>query len=202
MLLRTLFLLALVLGFSDALQAQRGEPVRPAQRTIPNRDPINQDKDVIRPERPESKIQVGSPQAEMLARQELKAAEKDYKDNLERAREAAQLSTELRDAYLHSRTFSRTEEKKLERLEKLTRKIRSEAGGSDGESTLENVPSRIEPALSRLTEVMDKLRKVVEKTPRQVVSAAVIDRANELLEIIRYIRSFTRRESQSSNDAH
>ena len=50
----------------------------------------------------------------------------------------------------------------------------------------------MEPALSRLTEVTDKMRKVVEKTPRQVVSAAVIDRANELLEIIRYIRTFTR----------
>ncbi|HEX8919844.1 MAG TPA: hypothetical protein VF766_00105, partial [Pyrinomonadaceae bacterium] len=79
-----------------------------------------------------------------------------------------------------------------ERLEKLTRKIRSEAGGSDGEVTIENMPSQIEPALTRLTEICDKLRQVVEKTPRQVISAAVIERANELLEIIRYVRIFTR----------
>jgi hypothetical protein len=192
MLLRTLFLLALILGLSCAVQAQRSETVPPAQRSKTPRDPILQEKEANRPDRPESKIQVGSPEAEMLARQHLKAAEKDYKDNLERAREAAQLSTELRDTYLHNKAFGRTEEKKLERLEKLTRKIRSEAGGSDGEATLENVPTQMEPALSRLTEVTDKMRKVVEKTPRQVVSAAVIDRANELLEIIRYIRTFTR----------
>lgn len=192
MLLRTLFLLALVLGLSGAVQAQRVDPVRPPERTKTSRDPVNQEKDLIRPNRPEPRIQVGSPEAEMLARQELKAAEKDYKDNLERAREAAQLSTELRDAYLHNKAFGRIEEKKLERLEKLTRKIRSEAGGSAGEVTLENVPTQMEPALSRLTEVTDKMRKGVEKTPRQVVSAAVIDRANELLEIIRYIRTFTR----------
>lgn len=192
MLLRTLLLLALLISFSSAVQAQKAEPIAPAQRTKTSRDPLNPEKEVNRPDRPESKIQVGSPEAEMLARQELKAAEKDYKENQERAREAAQLSTELREAYLNNKSFGRTEEKKLERLEKLARKIRSEAGGSAGEATLENVPTQMEPALSRLTEVTDKMRKVVEKTPRQVVSAAVIDRANELLEIIRYIRTFTR----------
>ena len=112
MLLRTLFLLALISGLSGAVQAQRSETVRPAQRTQTPRDPMLQEKEANRPARPESKIQVGSPEAEMLARQHLKAAEKDYKDNLERAREAAQLSTELRDTYLHNRAFGRTEEKK------------------------------------------------------------------------------------------
>jgi hypothetical protein len=194
MLLRTLFLLALVFGLSGAARAQQQpEQVRPAQPAKVSKDPVEQDKGQ---NRPEPKIIVGSPEAEMMARQELKAAEKDYKDNLERAREASQLSTEIRDTFLHNKALGRTEEKKLERLEKLTRKIRSEAGGSDGEGTLEDVPMQMEPALARLTEVTDKMRKVVEKTPRQVVSAAVIDRANELLEIIRYIRTFTRQESR------
>lgn len=192
MLLRTLFLLAFLIGFSSEVQNRHQEPVRPAQPSKTSKDPVGSEKGVSRPERPDSKIMVGSPEAEMMARQDLRAAEKDYKDNLERAREAAQLSTEIRDAYLHNKAFGRTEEKKLERLEKLTRKIRSEAGGSAGETTLENVPAQMEPALTRLTEVTDKMRKGVEKTPRQVVSAAVIDRANELLEIIRYIRNFTR----------
>ncbi len=128
----------------------------------------------------------------MLARQDVRAAEKDHLENLERAREAAQLSTEIRDAYLRNKAFSRIEQKKLERLEKVTRKIRSEAGGSDGEVTIEDVPTQIEPALARIAEISDKMRKVVEKTPRQVVSASVIERANELLEIIHYLRTFTR----------
>jgi vacuolar-type H+-ATPase subunit I/STV1 len=186
MLLRTLFLLALVISFNGAAQAQQ---VRQAQ---PSKDAVSAERGAPRPDIPDSRIRIGSPEAEMLARQDLKAAEKDHRENLERAREAAQLSTEIRDAYLHNKMFSRVEEKKLERLEKLTRKIRSEAGGSDGEATLENVPAQIEPALARLTEVTDKMCKGVEKTPRQVVSAGVIERANELLEIIRYIRTFTR----------
>jgi transcriptional regulator len=40
----------------------------------------------------------GSPEEEMMARQNIKAMEKDYQDNVERAREAGQLSTEIRDA--------------------------------------------------------------------------------------------------------
>lgn len=194
MLLRILFLLALVTTFGGVAQAQNIEPSRPVHRTKDpvNKEPVNTEKGANRPDRPESKIMVGSPEAEMMARHELRVAEKDYRDNLERAREAAQLSTEIRDAYLHNKVFGRVEGKKLERLEKLARKIRSEAGGSDGEATLENVPTQMEPALTRLTEVTDKMRKVVEKTPRQVVSASVIERANELLEIIRYIRTFTR----------
>jgi hypothetical protein len=134
---------------------------------------------------------MGSPEQEMLVRQDLKAAEKDHQENLERAREATQLSTEIRDAYLHNQALGRIEVKKLERLEKITRKIRSEAGGSDGDEVLEKPPVQIEPALSRLTEISDKMRNGVEKTPRQVISASVIEQANELLEIIRYIRTFT-----------
>jgi hypothetical protein len=185
MLLRTLLLLALATGLSSAAQAQRK---RVTSQQNPN-DSVSAEK--AKPTK-EASIMVGSPEAEMMARQDVRAAEKDHQENLERAREAAQLSTEIRDAYLHNKALSRTEEKKLERLEKITRKIRSEAGGSDGEVTLEDVPTQIEPALARIAEISEKMRKVVEKTPRQVVSASVIERANELLEIIHYLRSFTR----------
>lgn len=130
---------------------------------------------------------------EMRARRDIKVAEKEHQANLERAAEAAKLGSELRDTYAQTKSFVRTDLKKLERLEKLTRKIRSEAGGSDDrETTLEKVPAQLEPAISRLAKVSEEMRKGVEKTPRQVISAAVIDRANELLDIIAYIRQMTR----------
>ncbi len=183
-LLRALFFAAVVTCVAVPIQAQQ----QSAPLDNPN-DAISAEKGAASRR---SKIMVGSPEDEMMARQDIKAAEKDYQENIERAREAAQLSTEIRDAYLHNKAFGRTEQKKLERLEKLTRKIRSEAGGSDGDVTIDNVPSQIEPALSRLAEVSDKVRKGVEKTPRQVISASVIEDSNELLEIIRYVRGFTR----------
>jgi vacuolar-type H+-ATPase subunit I/STV1 len=194
-LLRALLFLILVTGAVGIAQAQDRRPPRPAQRE--QTDPVSVNKG-----RNESDPMIGSPQAEMMERHKIRSEQKAYEENLDRAREAAQLSTEIRDSYLHNRTFGRTEQKKLERLEKVTRKIRSEAGGSDGDVVLENVPSHIEPALARLAELTDKMRKVVEKTPRQVVSAAVIERANELLEIIRYIRGYTRSASASSDNAN
>lgn len=183
--LRALLFLVLVTGAVGVSQAQERRPPRPAQREETDAVSVNKSRN-------KSDTMIGSPQAEMMERHRIRSEQKAYEDNLERAREAAQLSTEIRDAYLHNRTFGRTEQKRLERLEKVTRKIRSEAGGSDGDVTLENVPAQIEPALARLVELSGKIRKVVEKTPRQVVSAAVIERANELLEIIRYIRGYTR----------
>jgi hypothetical protein len=184
LILRTLLFVALVAGAAAAAHAQRP---RKQDNSPPNR---GADRSSPGPDR--SKIMVGSPEEEMIARQDIKAAEKDYQENVERAREAAQLSAEIRDAYLQNKAFGRTEQKKLERLEKLARKIRSEVGGSDGEVTVEDVPSQMEPALARLAEVSDKVRKGIEKTPRQVVSAAVIEHANELVEIIRYVRGFMR----------
>lgn len=129
---------------------------------------------------------------EMRARWEIKYAEKEQLENLNRAREVAQLGSEIYSSFTNTKTFSQTEKKKLDRLEKVTRKIRTHAGGSDGEVTIENMPSQTEPALKRLAEMADELRKAVEKTPRQVVSAAVIERANEMLEVIRYVRTYTR----------
>lgn len=184
--LRALILLLVVASLSGATMAQS----KKAGPTVPEpRQPKRVDQDQTSSE---SKIALGSPEAEMLARRDVKAAEKEHQENLERARDAAQLSAEIRDAYLLNKSLGRNEVKRLERLEKITRKIRSEAGGSDGDLTLENVSTQIEAAFTRLVEVSEKMRKGVEKTPRQVISASVIDLANEVLEIIRYIRSFAR----------
>lgn len=129
---------------------------------------------------------------EMRVRWEIKYAEKSRLENLDRAREVAQLGSELYNSYTSNKTFGSTEKKKLDRLEKVTRKIRSQAGGSDGEMKDEDRPTQLDSALKRLAEVSAALKKAVEKTPRQVVSATVIERSNEVLELIRFVRLHTR----------
>ena len=135
---------------------------------------------------------LGSPAREMRARLEIERSEKLRRENLERAREVAQLGTELRDAFTSHKALERAEVKKLERLEKLTRRIRSEAGGSDDEEPLEDAPSGLDVAMTRIAELSDELRKGVEKTPRLVVSASVIKHANQLLELISFVRTQNR----------
>jgi hypothetical protein len=133
---------------------------------------------------------LGPMEEEMRAKRAIKLAEKEYQDNLERAREAAELSAQIRDAYKQKKSLGREDNKKLERLEKLAKRIRTEAGGSTESTTVDDPPHELEAALVRIAELSECLRKTVEKTPRQVVSASVIEQANVILELIKVVRSF------------
>ncbi len=135
---------------------------------------------------------LGSPEDEMRARNEIKYYEKLHRENVERARETAELSEKIRAAYDAQKSFGQTERKNLERIEKLVRRIRSAAGGSSGDTDENNSPRNLTAALSRLAETSDSLKTGVEKTPRMVVSAAVIERSNELLQLLRYLRTASR----------
>jgi ribonuclease HI len=141
---------------------------------------------------PDSKnVFESAPGEEMRARQLTKTAEKEHKENVERAREVARISSDLKNSSAKT-VLGSDEKKKLEKLEKLTRRVRSEAGGSDSEVTLDRIPGDLESAINRLADASEEMRKEVEKTPRQVVSACVIDRANQILEILQYARRFIR----------
>ncbi len=135
---------------------------------------------------------LGLPEAEMRARNEIKYYEKLHQENVDRAREAAELSEKIRAAYDINKSVGQAERKNLERIEKLVRRIRSAAGGSNGDANDNDSPRDLPAALSRLTEASGALKTGVEKTPRMVVSAAVIERSNELLQLLRYLRTATR----------
>ena len=134
----------------------------------------------------------GSRESEMRASLVLKAEKKQYDENLERAREASQLATQLLETYEAKQLFSSEDGKKLERLEKLTKRIRNEAGGSESKADVKDIPNAMTTAIKRLAELADDLRKLVEKTPRHVISAAVIDQANKLIGLVQHVRDLTR----------
>ena len=129
---------------------------------------------------------------EIRAKRLIKIAEKEHQDNINRAREISELGKQLQETLKARNALDREDSKKLERIEKLTRKIRGEAGGGDDEVKLENRPIDLTSTLTRVAEVTESLSKNVQNTPRQVVSAAVIDNANVLLELIRIMRTFSR----------
>lgn len=131
----------------------------------------------------------GSPEAEMLRRAEIRREEETHKEMVERADEAAQIGDELLSSYKKNNTLTRDDQKRLERLEKLARKIRGGAGGSDDEEKLSDPPGRVEGAVSRLAKLTCDLKESVSKTSRLVISAGVIRRSNEMIELIRHIRT-------------
>jgi hypothetical protein len=129
---------------------------------------------------------------EMRAKREIKLAEKDHEENLKRAREIAEIGKELKISLKDKSTVDRDCLKKIERLEKLTKKVRGEAGGEDEEITIPNRPSDLDSAITQIAEASENLSKRVQETPRRVVSAAVISNANVLLELIKMARAFAR----------
>lgn len=131
-------------------------------------------------------------QREMLKELELKREASDYKEHLSRAKENAQIAVELKETYSRQKALHEPELKKLARMEKLARQIRNRAGGEENKDELKEAPSQIEAALERLAHLSTELQKKVESTPRQVVSAAVIKRSNEVVELVKYIRTLYR----------
>jgi len=128
---------------------------------------------------------------EMRAKRAIRYAEKEYQENIERAHELADLGVQLSESYKKNPRLDRDAIKKLDRIEKLTKAIRSAAGGSDSEGEMEKHPGDLAASMKEMFEVVDSLARRVEKTPRKVVSAAVIDQANVLLELVRTVRQFS-----------
>lgn len=130
-----------------------------------------------------------SPQmSEYAARAALKREEAQRKETIDRAKEAARLAAELRDSFERTKSLSADGLTKLGQIEKLVRKIRSYAGGSGDDEPLEDPLQNAENAVERLAKIADELRERVEKTPRHVVSATVIERSNQLLELVKMLR--------------
>jgi hypothetical protein len=165
---------------ATAITSQRTPP------TVTPQDPQgNSNRDPAAPD-------LGSRESEMRAKMILKDEKKRYDEHLERAREAAQLASQLFDTYQAKQEFNAEDSKKLERLEKLAKRIRNEAGGSDTDPDVKDLPANFPAAVKRLPEMAADLRKLVEKTPRRVIAANVIEEANKLIGLIQYMRSSRR----------
>jgi hypothetical protein len=133
--------------------------------------------------------EIGSPEEEIIRRAEIKHEEESHKDMVERADETALIGEQILNSFQKNKSLGKEDLKKLDRMEKLARKIRGGAGGSDDEAPLDNPPQQLEKALARLAELSEQLHKSVQKTSRLVISAAVINSSNELIELIKHIRS-------------
>jgi hypothetical protein len=132
----------------------------------------------------------GSPEAEMRAKAAIKEEKKRYDEHVERAREVFQLASQVSKSYETRQGFNSEDQKKLERMEKLTKRIRNDAGGSDSDNDVDvkDIPAAMLDLIKKAADWADQLKELVEKTPRQVVSAAVIDQANKLLGLVQHIR--------------
>ena len=136
----------------------------------------------------------GSPEAEMRSKLAIKDEKKKYDEHVARAKEVSQIALQLSQNYETRKSFNNDDAKKLERLEKLTKRIRNDAGGADAvsDADVKDIPAEMLDRIKKLASMADELQKLVENTPRNVVSAAVIDQANKLVGLIQHVRSSSR----------
>src|SRR5262245_13844494 len=186
-----LFILVALLICCGEVLAQSGSqnpPSNPPRLPAPTRtDPLRADKSS--PSDDDDGPPLTTFEEEMRAKRLIREAEKEHRQNVERAREISQLAKDLQQGFKTSSSLDREGLKRLDRLEKLTKKIRGEAGGESNEVQIVNRPSDRSAALAQISEAAESLSKGVQNTPRQVVSAAVIDGANVLLELIAIFRT-------------
>ena len=128
---------------------------------------------------------------ETLAKGRIEREKKDYAELLERGKEAVKLSDDLEKSFSQNNQLSADDRKKLERLEKLVKKIREGIGGKDDdEETVEaaDQPSTILSALKTLQSNTVKLVDELQKTSRYSVSVVAVESSNLLLKVVRFLR--------------
>ncbi len=184
-----LVLMMLLSAFSAGAQTQTQTP---KPNFPPPSDPVIKDSSKDK-DNSKDDTRFGSPEAEMRSKLEIKEEKKRYDEHVARAKEVSQLASQISTSYESHKTFLPDDEKKFERLLKLTKRIRNDAGGGDDNEELnKNIPAGMDETLKKVSEMADELEKLVEGTPRNVISAAVIDQANKLLGVLQHIRGTAR----------
>ena len=125
-----------------------------------------------------------------LKRMQIKREEQEHKKILDKG---AQIKVEAENLAkdVVGNTLPRAAEKRLREIEKSAKQIRSEFGGSsDDDEPLKSPPDNLSDALKRLDTVAERLNKELGKTSRRVISLGVIETANEITHLTKYIRSY------------
>lgn len=135
---------------------------------------------------------------ESLQKSRIEQEKKEHEELLQKAEEAMKLSAELQESYERNKTLSPEDKKKLEKLEKLLKKIRKDLGGGDDDKDESNdsaenpveteKPSTVVTALNRLRDTSVNLFDELKKTSRFSISVVAIQSSNAILRVIKFLR--------------
>lgn len=124
---------------------------------------------------------------ESLAKQRIEREKKDFADLLQRGQEALKITNELEESFVKNNNFSSEDQKKLDRLEKVVKKIRNELGSDDAEE-IQVKPLSVLNALKNLQSNTVKLVDELKKTTRYSISVVAVESSNALLNLVKFLR--------------
>ncbi len=132
--------------------------------------------------------------AEMLEKLRIQKEKKEFDQMIARGEEVLKISTELENAYAQNGRLSDREFAKVETVEKLVKKIRTELGGDDDDGDKDETSrpdeKRLSPgdAIKSLRSTTVELFDQLKKTTRFTISAAAIQTSNAVIKIARFLR--------------
>lgn len=180
-LVSTVIMFAALVVSAPAVLAQTRPPAPLRPQPPSNAKQSSVDKD-------DTDVDFGSRETDARTRLILRAEKKAYEEHVARAKEAKQLASDLKKAFDAKHSLNSEDQKKLERLEKLTRRIRNDVGGSESNSDPKDLPKSQTEGFESISKMADELCEQVEKTPRHVISAAIIDQANRIIAVIQFLQ--------------
>ncbi len=127
---------------------------------------------------------------ETLQKMRIDKEKKEYAEMIERGEEALKISTELETSFQKNGSLQPNEISKLNEVEKLVKKIRSELGGDDDDDkkTSPVESTRKSDLISSFRSSAEKLLDELKKTSRFTVSAAAITASNTVLRLTRLLK--------------
>lgn len=128
---------------------------------------------------------------ETFAKQRIKEEEKEFNEMLGRGEEAAKIGDEVYQSFESNQKLLPDDAKKMERMEKLVKKIRDElgsGGGDDKDESSNNSPLSFNDALKNIRETSSGLFTALKKQGRFSISVVAIESSNTLLKLLRFVR--------------
>jgi hypothetical protein len=126
-----------------------------------------------------------------LVKMRIAREESEHKKLVEKAGQLSTNVNELSKIAANGR-LPKSSDRKLKDIEKAARQIRSDAGGGDDTNEVkdEKMPASLDEALSKLDDTSHELKDSMGKTSRHVVSLKVIDHSNEIIRLVKILRTY------------
>jgi len=126
---------------------------------------------------------------ENLAKRRIKQEEEDFQELLNRSEEAVKLSEELVKSFEENKKLSTEDTKKLEKLEKVVKKIRRDLGAEDEKSEqVDENPATLPSTLTALNDKATDLLTELKKTGRFAISVVAVESSNAIFRLVKFLR--------------
>ena len=178
MLSRLLFIAFIVLTVSLTVSAQK----KSNAMTVPGSTDASGNED-------DQTFSPGDKMIEFRQKMRIKQEMEDFRELVERGETTARLSEELLKSFAQNDRLASNDAEKLNNLEKTLKKIRKFLGGSDDDEASEQKPVSLADALEKMSKISAELKDELKDSTRMTISATSIENANDLLELVAYVRS-------------